>query len=241
LSNIPFDVFKEVFSENLNKRSRTAKGQSDTAVSDKKKKLEKDGKDLADQVSKNTDLLISSVWEEVYMKDPKPSDIRELMERWNAIINQGLQDPAVYLEERQKLEAEAAILAQSTGKPYRINKAYRVWNVPYGFKIIPVELELAMDDFYVELSSKIQLALRGELSLVDLLAYADAMSDSRIHAWADGCGRISTALVMWLSFIVADFNLPIFGSREEHYGSIINMECHVEYYKRCFRRNFKSE
>lgn len=231
-----FELFWAVFHQNLAKRSRTAKGKTDTAVSDKKKKLSKDGVELGEQVRINTGLLIQSVWDSVRTENIDPIEIRWLMEEWNAIINKNLQGPDIYLEEIKKLEQEASELAQKTGKLYRINKAYRVWDVPYGLKIPPVELELAMDEFYQELAARIKLALDCRLPQAELLAYADRMSDSGIHAWADGCGRISTALVMWLSILVPGFTMPLFGTRDEHYQTIQDLAEHTKYYQKCLNK-----
>lgn len=238
MNNSParLELFREIFHQNLKERSRTAKGKTDTAVSDKKKKLDKDGADLEAQVKENTDALINSVWNSASLENVDPMTIRRLMEEWNAIINNGLQDSDIYLEERIKLELEATELAQKTGKLYRINKAYRVWDVPYGLRIPPIELELAMDEFYEDLASKIWFALDGQMSQAELLAYADRTSDSGIHAWADGCGRISTALVMWLSVLAPGFLLPLFGSRKEHYNAIQDLNKHTEYYRKCLNR-----
>lgn len=233
-----FEIFRAIFCHNLNERSRTAKGKSDTAVSDKKKKLIKDGRELEGQVRENTDLLVNSVWDSACSDNIQPVRLRPLMEKWNSLINRGLQKPEDYFEYRKKLEQEASDLAAKTGKNYRINPAYRVWDVPYGLKIPPVELELAMDDFYLILYSKILFTLKGEVEQAELLAYADVMSDSRIHAWADGCGRISTALVMWLSALDSKFNFPVFSERFEHYAAIQDLGRHVEYYKVCLTRKF---
>lgn len=231
-----FELFWAVFHQNLTKRSRTAKGKTDTAVSNKKKKLLKEGTDLGEQVKRNTDLLIRSVWDSAGTENVDLVKTRQLMEYWNAVINKDLQGSNIYLEEIKKLEQEAIELAQKTGKAYRINRAYRVWDVPYGLKIPPVELELAMDEFYQELVAKIKLALDRRLLQAELLGYADRMSDSGIHAWADGCGRISTALVMWLSVLVPGFTMPLFGTREEHYQTIQDLAEHTKYYQRCLNK-----
>lgn len=159
------------------------------------------------------------------------------MESWYDIINHGLQDPDAYRREHERLEMEAERLRGKTGQPYRINRRYRVWNFSYGsLNLAPVELELAMDRFYTDLSRKIKMAKSGEISQAELLVYADHMIEPEIHPWADGCGRNATATVMWLSLLVPGWQLPVFGTRDEHYENIHNLESHTHYYQQCLDR-----
>lgn len=231
-----FEYFSNVFQRNIRTRSRTAKGSSDTSVSPKKKGLLKSGDELIAQVAENTNALIQSVWYGAFQDPLTAAEIRTLMECWYDLINHNLQDPNMYSEEQKNLRRQALRLARREGLLHRINPRYRVWDAAYtSRKIPPVRLELAMDEFYKALSEKVSIARRGGLTQAELLAWADHMIDSGIHPWSDGCGRHATATVMWLSMLVSDFTLPIFGTREEHYSTIEDIAGHTRYFKKCLR------
>ncbi len=72
-----FEAFSRIFKGNIEKRSRTAKGVSNTGSSSKKKKLLKSGDALKCQVAENTILLVATVWKDavLYNRLKKPSDI----------------------------------------------------------------------------------------------------------------------------------------------------------------------
>jgi hypothetical protein len=229
-----FEMFSRVFEENLYKRSRTAKGISNTATSSGKRKLLKEGEELKAQVQKNTVDLVRLVWDSARMMPKNADELRAIMEEWYDCIHRDLQDPAAYAVEQQKLEAIAALRRRDTGRNWRINPRYRVWTVSYtNLKFEPLELELAMDDFYRLCLEKLQAARAGRMAQAELLAFADRMLDGEIHPWADGCGRHATASLMYLSLLSLDFKFPTFGSREEHYASIQDREAHTEYFRRC--------
>lgn len=239
ITGFSFEEFASIFGENLEKRSRTAKGISDTSSSSKKKKLLKVGEELKAQVKENTDRLIRAIWVNgcffaTTKEVPSNDEIKFLMERWDFIINQNLQDPDAYAEDYGRLSKEAVIQKDATGLNYRINKQYRTWSVTYTkLNLSPLELEFAMDKFYTEFSSKIALAKEKKISQANLLAYADLVIDGEIHPWADGCGRNATASVMWLSLLSSDFKLPVFGTREEHYANIHDLTEHTKYFEKC--------
>ncbi len=231
---VDLETFSRIFRENLVKRSRTAKGSSDTSTSSKKRKLLKEGEELVRQVEENTSRLIESVWLERDAHRLDADGLRALFEKWYDIINFNLQPQDAYKEAFEKLSQDAKYLELKTGKPYRINKRYRVWEVSYTtFNLNPLELELAMDSFYFAFSWKIEVARAGAVYKPTLLATADYMIDGQIHPWADGCGRHSTAVVMWLSLLAPPEGLPIFETREEHYSTIRNLSGHTKYYERC--------
>ncbi|MBI2109480.1 MAG: hypothetical protein HYT93_04955 [Parcubacteria group bacterium] len=243
MTDISFDVFEQVFRDNINTRSRTAKGKSDTASSSTKKKLLLEGEDLKKQVELNTKLLIKGTW--THGNNYKNTlinalHLRIIMEGWFDINTQGLQRLDVYKEELAALGKTATELSLRYGRNYKINRRYRVWPVSYTtLNIQPIDLEFFMDEFYVTLSNKIQKVREGNLSQAELLAFADLMIDGEIHPWSDGCGRISTAVVMWLSVVSGCSKLPIFGTREKHYASIREVEgcvAHARYFEACLRR-----
>lgn len=234
---ITFVKFSQVFRRNIQLRSRTAGGVSDTSWSPGKKPLLKSGEELRAQVERNTTTLIRSVWESARHAASTPAGVRRLLEQWYDIINHGLQDPNAYREEYEKLDAEAARMRVETGLQYRINRRYRVWRVTYTrANIAPVELELTMDEFYTALSEKIKQAKAGTILQGELLAYTDSMIDVEIHPWADGCARNATATIMWLSLLVPGWRLPVFGTRDEHYMHINDLSGHTEYFQQCLTR-----
>lgn len=237
-SELSYAEFKKIFSENLEKRSRTAKGVSDTSTSSGKKKLLKEGKELKKLVEENTLVLARSVWLRGSLLRANAvvsgAEIRALMEAWDSVINFGLQDPDAYLPQYEKLCAEVAELNGKLGVLHKVNPRYRMWRVSYTkANLDPLQLEFAMEYFYKELSAKIISAKEGRLPQAELLAYADHMIDGEIHPWADGCGRSATAAVMWLSILSRDFILPVFGDRKEHYASIHDMAEHTKYFEKC--------
>lgn len=237
-----FETFARVFSENLTKRSRTAKGISETSISPAKKPLLKSGEELKKQVRENTEKLIRFVWEcGIFVwecgtildieHNLNYSRIRWFCENCDRLINSGLIDPLQYEKERELLRKNTHSLSLITGIGYKINAAYRVWNVSYCGTEIPLcELEYAMRNFYATLAREIPRHPQKRV-----LAFADHMMDGVIHPWADGCGRNATALVMWMSFL-SGYTLPVFGSRGEHYASICDLDAHTEYFRRCLER-----
>ncbi|OGF81735.1 hypothetical protein A2930_04010 [Candidatus Giovannonibacteria bacterium RIFCSPLOWO2_01_FULL_45_34] len=240
INGLSCDDFAAVFKENIEKRSRTAKGVSDTSTSSKKKKLLKEKTALKEQVAENTECLVKSVAiDSIFyssIKQPflKSVTIRALMESWDSVINSGLQEEGAYLDDYLKLCASAKELKKTAGFNYRVNKRYRTWRVSYTkANLDPLQLESAMDFFYGELVSKIELAVNKQISQAELLAYADHMIDGEIHPWADGCGRSATAAVMWLSLLSLDFVFPVFGERSEHYAAIHDLTEHTKYYECC--------
>ena len=72
-------------------------------------------------------------------------------------------------------------------------------------------------------------------SQAQLLAYVDHVVDQAIHPWADGCGRGSTALVMWISLLYGNF--PCFVDKATHYKNIKDIEAHTVYFQECLERS----
>ncbi|MBI3273844.1 MAG: hypothetical protein HYZ69_01740 [Candidatus Colwellbacteria bacterium] len=158
--------------------------------------------------------------------------VRWFCEKCDSFINFGLANPLRYKEEISLLRKNSLALSRLTGIFYTINPAYRIWNVSYaGIEIPLCELEFAMNKFYMGIAALIDHHQRN-FPQSEILAFADHMMDGVIHPWADGCGRNATALVMWLS-LLPGFQLPIFGTREEHYASILNLNLHTEYFRQC--------
>jgi len=238
-NKVTFKEFAQIFKDNIIKRSRTAKGTSETLVSEKKKKLLLSGKELRKQVEENTEKLIEDVWNSAQLLQGTPEGIQMRMESWNRIINHNLRSPDTYLEEYEKLCKEAKEVSKITGIFYSLNPEYRTWDVNYtAFRIPLLELDFAMDNFSHKLSSRLyKMCLSPSTRTLhketQLLAYADHMIDGVIHPWIDGCGRNATAMVMWLSIIFPEFKLPVFRERNEHYASILDIEAHTRYFELC--------
>ncbi|MBI1957225.1 MAG: hypothetical protein HYS44_02100 [Candidatus Niyogibacteria bacterium] len=234
-----FDAFRNAFLENIQKRSRTAKGESHAGVSAAKRPLQKTGEELKAQVAANTNILIKRVWDAWWIQPVRDARaIRQMMEAWYDIVQCDLQESDPYEGERALLTKEANRLSASTGLPFRINPRYRVWDVSYaGWNPPPAELEIHMDIFYARLHELIRWGQKEESVWPFILAWADRMMDFVIHPWADGCGRMSTTTVMWLALILTDGGpVPEFGTREKHYFAMKNIAEHAAYFERCLAR-----
>ncbi|MEK7560143.1 MAG: hypothetical protein AAB522_02495 [Patescibacteria group bacterium] len=234
LENLTFYVFENIFKENIQKRSRTVKGVSDTASSSSKKKLLLEGDSLSKQVEENTQILIDSIWRNHDTLFLTPEKICATMEMWHSLNNYNLQNPQSYQEDLKNLELISNQLRLKYGRNYRINPKYRTWKVSYTtLNIQPIDLEFYMDEFYLNLSQMILKAVRYKIGKAHLLAFADLMIDGEIHPWNDACGRSATAAVMCLSLLVDPKEIPIFGERNEHHKSIHDLQEHTAYFEKC--------
>ncbi|MBI2056435.1 MAG: hypothetical protein HYT37_03560 [Candidatus Sungbacteria bacterium] len=240
MEKISFTDFKAFFEENIDRRSRTASGVSNTATSKTKQALLKTGEDLKIQVKKNTERLIESVWEHRMLNPTIPRHIKFIDTQWNIIINRDLIAEYAYASEYEELERESEQVEKRTGVKHTINKLFRVWDVRYAtLRAPPVELDTIMDSFYANLAGKINLYKNGLFHQSELLAYADFVIDKAIHPWRDGCGRNATAMVMWLSLLQPDASLPLFGSREKHHAAMENLSLHTLYFLSCLNHEFQ--
>ncbi|MBI2099585.1 hypothetical protein HYT45_04255 [Candidatus Uhrbacteria bacterium] len=235
--------FAQVFRMNIARRSRTAKGKDEGAkTSSKKKHLLLSGEELKKQVVVNTEKLIADVVA-LPIEKISPSKLREMANLWFDITTERLCDLSAYEEEFKTLEAAANRFGRSLGTPIQINRNYRLWTPKYTTaNIPPLWLEKFMDEFYFDLSLRMCImrdifpakdsAASGAASeqAAQIMAYADLMMDGEIHPWIDGCGRVSTALVMYIArYLQAP--LPLFApTREEHYASINDIEKHTNYF-----------
>ena len=89
-----------------------------------------------------------------------------------------------------------------------------------------------MDLFYAELQSRM-MAYQDVRELPQILAWTDRMMDFVLHPWADGCGRMSTAAVMWICRVLKAPRYPYFGPRDEHYAAMKKLDTHTAYFERC--------
>ncbi len=178
MTRASFEDFARIFSQNLHERSRTAKGVSDTSSNAKKRPLLKTGPELAAQVRSNTSELINAVWVAGTMRVFRALTVRRMMENWYDVINHGLRASDAYADEYARLEREAAVLRDTTGRNYRVNRRYRPWSVTYTKRNIgPLDLEFAMDKFYEDLVSIIFDSNFAAFPQARLLAFADREID----------------------------------------------------------------
>jgi hypothetical protein len=241
--------FARIFRLNVERRSRTAKGQDKGAETSKKKKpLLLQGDALSAKVAENTELLITDV--RIAAKRParapiwpRPKELRAMCERWFDIVNDGVYGPDAYAEEIAALEKAAESLGPILGRELRVDRRYRLWTPEYtNARIPPVLVDAFMDDFYLHLATLVAISADGlkdapaalrNAWASQLMALADCAMDGEIHPWMDGCGRVSTALVMWISR-VCGVSPPLFAeTKDGHYRTIRDLEAHAAYYQAC--------
>ncbi len=201
-----------------------------------KKGLLKAGEDLKRQVHENTLMLAEEIWGVPFVYF-EASRIRSLLENWFDIIQKDIFDREACSLERSRQGKHSVTMLH--GLSCRSNNKYRFWEVNYAFpehNPPPEYLEVWMDVFYAEIVKKmIQTDGTSVNSVAKLLAWADREMDFIIHPWSDGCGRMSTALVMWLALRVSKVGLPKFGKREKHYKTIKTTTKHTEYFLKCLK------
>jgi hypothetical protein len=243
-------VFLTVFLYNVNRQSRTAKGTSDTSTSATKKPLLLTGEALAAKVRENTERLADYVWTAgckahrhppFLAHKPDASTLGEVANQCNDIVNDGLQDLAVYDDARRGVERAAWRACHALGAPnsdlFHVNRRYRVWQPKYADPAIALhEIGAAMNLFDCVLAARTVLACDAGTweAVAEVLAYADHMMDGRIHPWADGSARTTTALVMYLALAfreVSGSRLPVFHDRKTHLSTIQDLRAHTDYYK----------
>lgn len=243
--------FVAVFRENIKRRSRTAAGKDKGGETSKDKKpLALQGEALAAKVAINTECLIVDVaatadrWAADMPADTGEA-IRTSCERWFDMVNEGLYGPDAYGEEIAALEKDAAKVGPLLEVDLRINRRYRLWTPQYTTaKVSPVLLETFMTAFYDLLGVMLFDAgfAREPDEPADLaqsaaiMAYADVMMDGELHPWMDGCGRVSTALVMGIARTLG-CPPPLFAeTKDGHYAAIRDLMAHTEYFVAALRR-----
>ncbi|MEK7516358.1 MAG: hypothetical protein AAB562_02060 [Patescibacteria group bacterium] len=247
------DLFRAVFLRNLHSQSRSAKGVSDTSVSATKKPLLITGEALAAKVRENTELLAEFVWQRgnsdhrrhpkvTFMHTPDAVMLGEVANQCNDIVNDGLQDLAVYDDARKGVERASwrachAMVAPNDGL-FDVNRRFRVWQPKYADPAIALhEIGAAMKLFDCVLAARMVLACDAGTweAAAEALAYADHMMDGRIHPWADGNARTTTALIMYLALALflrkEHERLPVFRDRKTHLSTIEDLPAHTDYYK----------
>jgi hypothetical protein len=161
--------------------------------------------------------------------------LRRHCEGWFDITNDGLADPEVYREEFAALQRDAERWSLTTGQEVRVNPRYRLWTPEYTTpKISPLLLEQYMNEFYRGFAQRLMyLSAYDEADkakFASAMAFADLMMDGEIHPWIDGCGRVSTALSMFIA-LVGRVQPPLFAeTKKEHYAAITDLQAHTAYF-----------
>ena len=208
--------FAQLFVENVRRRSRTANGELDTTASPLKDVRATTGQPLAVHIESNALAAASLVWD-LRERTLSHAEIRELSQALHRTLTAGTE-----------------VIGGNNG--------YRTWPLAYSWWP-PDEIEPALQWFYRRLAHFAEWATAEASRQAQLLAFADYMLDAEIHPWADGCGRVATGLVMWLSVLTPAFAIPTFGRREEHYRSFRSHSLceHVDYMVTCLSRDGSSE
>jgi len=232
--------FLEVFRQNFFRRSRTAHGRDENLDMPDKKPLLINGNALRAAAMRNGERLARDV-----LKTERPacwdaSVLREHCERWFDIANAGIYGPDWYEEEFAALEADAEIVGRVRGTPVSVNPRYRFWTPQHTLmKVPPLLLEDQMSIFYARLAHLMDRAQDHFPSWGDTLeamAYADLMTDGELRPWLDGCGRVATALVMWITRTLG-VPLPLFApNKEVHRMTYRDLDRHRLYLLECIRR-----
>lgn len=234
--------FAQIFRMNILRRSRTRSGRDEGAkTSSQKKPLLLSGEELEKRVKENTENLIADV---IALPITKISTgiLRQMALQWFNLASDGLYDFSAHEEEFKTLQDKAERFGQSLGEKIEVSRNYRLWTPKYTTAgIPPLWIQKFMDEFYFNLSFRMNVAhhvLKERNTsafsewAAQIMAYADTMMDGEIHPWIDGCGRVSTALVMYIARYLGA-PLPLFSpNREEHYASITDIGAHKDYFRK---------
>jgi hypothetical protein len=232
--------FQSLFTANYVRRSKTAHGRDENLGAPAKKPLCMVGENLKRAAMGNCARLCDDI-----LSTPRPPEwsahvIRECCERWFDLVNAGISGPEWYEEEFGTLTEDAKLIGRARGMTVRVNPRYRLWTPEHTvMKVPPILLEEQMDAFYARVA---ELIVRAESRFpsindtVEAMTYADLMIDGEIRPWLDGCGRIASALVMWIAHVLGA-PLPLFAaSKEVHKMSMRDFDRHRRYFLESMRR-----
>jgi hypothetical protein len=218
---LDYDTFAEFFRHNLNTRSRTSKGASDTSVSPDKPQLIGDEDYRIAKVAENTELLIDSVWSvfsapQLPFEDWDERVFLQTVSEWAQLNSRDLFDWPAY--QSQVLE----FCKRENIVPMIFDMLWRTWDSDkYGYA-----QATAIPDVFRQYSEVMYCILAGDglrLDPATVLGMADYLHDGYAHPWADACGRTSVAIAMFFSAVLADRNgkvlLPRYPDRRSLYAS----------------------
>ena len=170
--------------------SRTAKGISDTSVSQQKEKTLIEGEDLVDQVNINTHDVAEYLWNLRNVEINTVDDLKNILK-----------------VSAKKINNQIGMFA------------LRTWEVKYGRKVNPEDLPQEMENFYQQYFDKLKQVQNNELSAHELASWIEWSVDTDLHPFVDGCGRISKAW-SGLVISMTGQRQPTHESREEYYKAI---------------------
>lgn len=223
----------EQFLGNCGKRSRTLRGLNETGVSPKKAKLLLSGDDLAARARRNLEAVGAQIFADAGIELTKES-LLAMMGGWFDIMSEGLENSLAHAVEYQKLVRQG----KQVGENFYLSERYRTWEVNYS-PDAPAALYVgrAMQVYADKLAFKVgELRVSGDVeALARAMAWADRTMDQVIHPWRDGCGRMATALVMWLGCQRSPRQYPVFTTRDEHYAAMKEVSTFEQYYLRCLQ------
>ena len=232
--------FQSLFTLNYARRSRTAHGRDENLGGPAKKPLCVTGEELKRAAMRNCSRLVDDI-----LTSPRPTAwtaqvVRDCCERWFGIINAGICGPEWYAEEFGSLRKDAVLIERARGAPVLINPRYRLWTPEHTvMKVPPILLEEQMEVFYgrvAELIARAEARFPSWSDTIEAMAYADLMIDGEIRPWLDGCGRVATALVMWIARMLGA-PLPLFAaSKEVHKMTMRDFDRHRLYLLESIRR-----
>lgn len=232
--------FRQIFRQNFIRRSRTAHGRDDNVDGPLKKPLLVNGNRLRAAAMRNCAGMTEDVLDTPRPKIWQADFLRKRCERWFDLANGGIYGPEWYEEEFAALTEDAALIERVRGVPVSVNRRYRIWTPEHTLmKVPPLLLEDQMDIFYHRLAELLRRAESNYPSWIDTLeamAYADIMIDGELRPWLDGCGRVATALVMWIARTLGA-PLPLFAANKEvHRMTYRHLDKHRLYLLECVRR-----
>lgn len=229
-TGVTYELFKQALLYNLEQKSSTSKGQGSTHVSPLKLPLLLSGQLLQVTTVINAENVCGTIWDDVdSLSNFSKFASWYAFSKWFDELQSGLIAYEGYKLKRQEL----GIMSQ--------DRRYRIWEVKYHpNNPKPGKIHDRLLAYHKELENRIAhfKITGGESDLVKLLAWADREFDFMIHPYLDGCGRMATAIVMWLA---AGFSpvLPRFAPKKEHYAAMQNELTYNEYMAKCLEQGFR--
>lgn len=187
----PFDEYKQDYRTNLVSTSRSANGTLDTSVSTLKEWTSLNANELKAQVTQNSDELSDLIW-----------NLRSA--------------PILSTEALIAVLTQIATKVNQDIQPLKL----RDWEVKYGKKVPPgSELDEELTHFFNKFFLLLRMAEKEEITPYTLACWIEYQTDSQLHAFADGCGRIAKA---WAAFVLLrlEQKLPNYRSRDEYYAAM---------------------
>lgn len=223
-----YDEFLETLLFNVKQRSRTAQGKSNTGASSVKLPLLLQGVDLEKKVTENLLQVAPWAWETTGI-GLSPNDLRSLFNDWFDILQDGLIDYGGYRSLREDLKQQWAL---ERGKEVQINPRFRLWEVHYDtLRVKPCDIDTYLVGYTTFMATWFNTdRFDDRREFASYLAFVDRQLDRVIHPWLDGCGRLATLLVMWVSRH-SSFPYPRFKPHSEHYASMTTLGSHIKYFE----------